>query len=97
MGNTGRAEQVGSDVPEPSADPGRGEAFGLGRLLPRPSEAGGQRSGETELGVGEHHEPGPTVRGFGSTDLRGGPAENLPRRTFRHTILMTTAFDWFSS
>lgn len=35
LGNTGRAEQVGSDVSEPPADPGRGEAFGPGR--PRPS------------------------------------------------------------
>jgi len=44
LGNTGRAEQVGSDVPEPPADSGRGEAFGPGRLLPGATEASGQAS-----------------------------------------------------
>ena len=77
LGNTGRAEQVGSDVSEPPADPGRGEAFGPGRLLPGPAEVGGQRPGEPELGVRDDQEPGPAVRRLGCTQFRGGPAERL--------------------
>jgi hypothetical protein len=79
FGNTGRAGEVGADVPEPPSDPGRGEPVGACGFLPGPAEVFGEGPGEPELGVGDDQDPGPAVRGLGSTEFRGGPAEGLFR------------------
>lgn len=39
-------------VSEPASDSGRGELVRLCRFLPRPSQVGGQKTGEAKLGAG---------------------------------------------
>lgn len=78
-----RAGEVSADVPEPPADPHRGEPVGGGGFLPRPAEVFGERPGEPELGVGNDQDPGPAVRGLGSAEFRGRPAEGLLREPER--------------
>ena len=64
------------DVAEPAADSSGGErASGGGAFLPGAAEAGGQRPGEQELGVGCHDEPCPAVCLLRGADLGRGEAE----------------------
>jgi hypothetical protein len=65
-----------AEVPEPASDPRGGQPVGRGGSLPGAAQVGGQRAGESELGVGGDDDPGPAVRSLWSADLRG-PAQGL--------------------
>lgn len=75
--NTGRAEQVGTDVPEPPADPDRVRRSGLAGFSQgrRRFAAGGPD--DTELSVSEDHEPMSTGLRPREHGPRGVPAERL--------------------
>lgn len=79
LGNTGQAGKAGADVPESTADPGRGEPAGGGGFLPGPAEVHDEGPGEPELGVSDDQEPGPAVRRLRGTEFRGGSAGGLLR------------------
>ena len=72
---TGQAGQGPVDVPEPAADPGRGQP--PGRACPRQAQVRRQRAGEPELGMAGDDDPGPPVSGGRVTESRGGPAKDL--------------------
>ena len=62
----GQAGQGRVDVPEPPADPGRGQPPGRGGPFPGQAQVRRQRPGEAELGVAGDDEPGPPVAAAGS-------------------------------
>jgi hypothetical protein len=74
---TGQAGQGRVDVPEPAADPGRGQPPGQGGPFPGQAQIRRQRPGEPELGMGGDDDPGPSVSGGRATEFRGGPAKDL--------------------
>jgi hypothetical protein len=74
---SGSAADLRADVPEPPADPGRGQAPGRRGAFPGAAQVGGQWAGQAQLGVAGDDDPGPPVRGGRVADLRGGPAEDL--------------------
>jgi hypothetical protein len=73
----GQAGQRLADVPEPSPDPGRGQAAGRAGPLPGQPEVGGEGADEAELGAAGQDEPGPPVGGGRIAELGPGPAEHL--------------------
>ena len=74
--DTSRGAQGAADVPEPPADPARGERpVRVGVFLPGPAQVGGEGAGEQELGVGSDDDPHPPVSLLGRADLRGREAE----------------------
>ena len=73
----GRAGQRLADVPEPAADPGRGQPAGRAGPLPGQPDVGGEVAGQAELGVAGEEDPGPPVGGGRVAQFRPGPAESL--------------------
>ncbi len=74
---TGRRARLRVQVPEPPADPGRGEPVRFRWPFPRPAEICGERTGEAELCVGGQDEPGPAIGRGRVTEPEPGPAEGL--------------------
>lgn len=61
---TSRRAGLRVQVPEPPEDTRWCQLVRLGRLLPGPPQVGGQRAGQSELGVGRDHHPCPSVGRF---------------------------------
>ena len=74
---TGGLGGLRADVPEPAADPGRGQPARPGWPFPGAAQVGGQRTGQAQLGMAGDDQPGPPVRGGRAADLGPGSAEDL--------------------
>lgn len=71
----------GADVPEPASDARGRKTTRGGGFLPRAAQILDEWTREAELGVGRDHDPRPAIGGFGSADLRTGPAQRLLKQT----------------
>src|SRR3954447_16910918 len=75
--SVGGQGDVWAEVSKPAADPGRCQPTRPDRFLPGSAQVGGERAGETQLGVGGDDQPRPPVGCLRSADLRDGPAQGL--------------------